>query len=41
MKSIILFTLLWASTLPLWIKFLFTVAWTLEYIANHVDDLDD
>jgi hypothetical protein len=41
MKSIILFTLLWVSALPLWIKFLFTVAWTLEHIANHADDLDD
>ena len=39
MKNIILFTLLWVSALPLWIKFLFTTAWVLEAIANNPDIL--
>lgn len=38
MKSIILFTLLWTAPIPNWIKFILTIAWTLEYIASHADN---
>jgi len=39
MKSIILFTLLWVSALPTWVKFILTTAWVLEAIANNPDYL--
>ena len=39
MKSIILFTLLWVSVLPTWVKFILTIALVLEAIANNQDYL--
>lgn len=34
MKGIILFTLLWVSPLPIWVKYLFTIIWTLEVLCD-------
>ena len=34
MKGIILFILLWASPIALWLKYLLTIIWTLEVLCN-------
>lgn len=37
MKAIILFILLWASVLPLWVKYILTVLWIFQVLCDSVD----
>lgn len=38
MKGIILFILLWASVLPLWVKYLLTILWVLQVLCDSADN---